>query len=133
VLIVPSYTRQLVYRRRHRLTKASEFDAVFANKIRKSSGAITVHIRPNDLSEHRLGLSIGRRVGGAVARGRLKRMIREVFRLNREAFPSPERGTYDILVSARKHDPMTLDEYRDAITGALAAAHKVQMGRDAKQ
>ncbi|MBL4591607.1 MAG: ribonuclease P protein component, partial [Phycisphaerales bacterium] len=71
---MPVPPSQLVFRRRHRLTKAHEFDAVFAHKIRKSSGPITVHIKPNALGEHRLGLSIGRRVGNAVARGRLKRV-----------------------------------------------------------
>ncbi len=128
--MVPSHPRQFVFRRRHRLTKAHEFDAVFAHKIRKSRGPITVHIRPNGLDEHRLGLSIGRRVGSAVVRGRIKRMIREVFRLNRASLPASSLGAYDIVVSARKHDPLTLDEYRDAIIKALQAAHKVQGNRD---
>lgn len=37
---------------------------------------------------------------------------------------------YDIIVSARKHDPMTLDEYRVAIMDALNDAHTVQVRRD---
>ena len=130
LFVVLGQPRQFIFRRRHRLTKAHEFDAVFAHKIRKSCGPMTVHIRPNQLDEHRLGLSIGRRVGSAVVRSRLKRMIREVFRLNRASLPVPASGSYDIIVSARKHDPMTLDEYRDAIIGALQAAHKVQGKRD---
>jgi len=35
----------------------------------------------------RLGLTVGRRVGGAVQRNRVKRLVREVFRRNRELFP----------------------------------------------
>ncbi|MBL4590603.1 MAG: hypothetical protein JKY96_01450, partial [Phycisphaerales bacterium] len=37
---------------------------------------------------------------------------------------------YDLIISARKHDPLTLDGYRDAIIAALVAAHKVQSNRD---
>lgn len=122
--------RQLVFRKRHRLSRASEFDAVYAHKIRKSRGPITVHIRPNEHPHHRLGLSIGRRVGGAVARSRLKRMIREVFRLNQSFMPKNGEFGYDLVVSARKHDPMTLDEYRAAIVDAMQDAHGVQVRRD---
>jgi ribonuclease P protein component len=35
----------------------------------------------------RLGVTVGRRVGGAVQRNRIKRLVREVFRRNRELFP----------------------------------------------
>ncbi|MCA9302579.1 MAG: ribonuclease P protein component [Phycisphaerales bacterium] len=122
--------RQLVFRRRHRLSKASEFDAVFAHKIRKSRGPITLHLRPNDLPHHRLGLSIGRRVGNAVTRSRLKRMIREVFRLHHATMPMLGEAGYDLVISARKHDPMTLDAYRAAIIDAMMDAHAVQVRRD---
>ena len=122
--------RQLVFRKRHRLSKASEFDAVYAHKIRKSRGPITVHIRPNEHPHHRLGLSIGRRVGGAVARSRLKRMIREVFRLNQTELPMHNATGYDLVVSARRHEPMTLEQYRSVIVDALQDAHGVQVRRD---
>ena len=45
----------------------------------------------------RLGVTVGRRVGGAVQRNRVKRLVREVFRRNRELFP-PD---CDIVLVAR--------------------------------
>jgi len=43
----------------------------------------------------RLGLAVGRKVGGAVVRNRWKRAIREAFRLNRHLLEAP----HDIVVS----------------------------------
>jgi ribonuclease P protein component len=45
----------------------------------------------------RLGLVVSRRVGGAVVRNRVKRVVREWFRRNRAAFP----GDLELVVIAR--------------------------------
>jgi ribonuclease P protein component len=48
-------------------------------------------------ASQRLGVTVGRRVGGAVRRNRVKRLIREVYRRNRELFPSD----CDVVLVAR--------------------------------
>ncbi len=55
-------------------------------------------LTPNDLSYSRLGLSVSRKVGNAVKRNRVKRLIRELFRKNKDKFP---KG-YDIVFIPRK-------------------------------
>lgn len=122
------------YRKRHRVTSAEEFDAVFNHQIRKSRGPITVFIKPNTLPHHRLGLSIGKRAGNAVTRGRIKRMIRECFRLDQHnlplspsANPSATPSGFDIVVTARKHDPADLSEWRQWFLGATTAAIRVSL------
>lgn len=123
-------TARAVFRRRHRLG-GGDFAAVFEAKLRKSRGAITVHLRPNGLGEHRLGLSIGRRLGNAVVRGRFKRMIREVFRLNRSALPmASQDSAYDIVVTARPHEPGSIEVYRGWLLEAIDAAHRVHRKRE---
>lgn len=121
--------KALVYRRRHRLNSKAQFEAVFDAKLRKSRGAITVFLLATDLPEHRLGLSVGRRMGNAVVRGRFKRMMREVFRHQRAGFPVPSDITtgrsYDIVVTARRHDGLGLDEYTRLVVEAVDAAHRV--------
>jgi ribonuclease P protein component len=110
--------------RTQRLTHAREFQAVFAEKMRKTAGPLAVFLVPR-AGGHRLGLSIGRVVGNAVTRNRLKRMIREAFRLHQHEFPTPDAGKgYDMVVSARVHAPMTLDEYARALLAAVAAGDK---------
>jgi len=121
--------RLFTLRRRHRLTHAREFQAAFAAKLRKSAGPLTVLLNPTDRAEPRLGLSIGKRVGNAVVRNRLKRRIREAFRLARTELPTPGRGHYDIVVSARAHSPLDADAYRRLLTDAIGRAHRERQRR----
>ncbi|HEU5360153.1 MAG TPA: ribonuclease P protein component [Candidatus Deferrimicrobiaceae bacterium] len=53
----------------------------------------------NALAGRKIGISVGRRVGTAVVRNRVKRLLREFCRLNRQLFPS---GTRTAIV-ARKN------------------------------
>lgn len=113
------------FRARHRLTHARDFQAVFSNRLAKARGPLTVFLLPNTHPTHRLGLSIGRRVGGAVVRVQLKRHIREAFRLDRPVYPvQSNSGYYDIVVSARAHKPLSLNDYRARLREGVESAHR---------
>ena len=66
----------------HRLSGTLQFAAVFDGKCRKSVGPLTLVARPNALPHNRLGCSVSRRVGTAVKRNRIKRLLREAYRLD---------------------------------------------------
>ncbi|MBN2497697.1 MAG: ribonuclease P protein component [Deltaproteobacteria bacterium] len=56
------------------------------SKIRTRS-LLVLHLK-NKLGNTRLGIAVSRKYGGSVARNRIKRLIREVFRKNRWLFPA---------------------------------------------
>jgi len=95
------------FTKRHRLRTQSEFDVVYRRRIARTAGPLRVFGRPNGLSHSRLGLNVSRRVGHAVRRNRVKRMLREAFRLTQQEWP----GAYDVIVVARPHEPLSLEEY----------------------
>lgn len=71
------------FSRRKRLTRPKEFDRVFKDPKRTTDRNFTVLFRANRSSIPRLGLAIAkRRVPRAVARHRIKRQIRESFRVH---------------------------------------------------
>jgi ribonuclease P protein component len=119
--------RRETFPKRMRLTHSRQFAAVYNAGKRRSSGPITVIALANGLEHNRLGLSIGRRVGGAVARSRLKRCLREAFRLIQHDAPTG----YDIVVVARPHDPLPQPEYQRLLQSALERVHRAAGDRPA--
>lgn len=81
-----------------RLRKQVEFDAVYRNKAFAADAVLVIHAVANGQKRTRLGLSVGRKVGNAVARNRWKRTIREAFRRHREMLPEG----LDLVVRPRK-------------------------------
>jgi len=98
-----------------RMTRRSEFDAAFASPVQAKDGILVLHARPNGLGLPRLGIVIGRRVRTSPARNRIKRLIREAFRLNREGLAPG----WDYLFVPRKISGLTLVEVTASVV-ALA-------------
>lgn len=81
-----------------RLLKRAEFRRVYDEGQRRNGSYFAVFFRANGLAETRLGITVPVRVGGAVLRNRVKRRLREIFRLNRERV---SQG-WDIVLNPRE-------------------------------
>ena len=65
---------------------------------RAAGPSIVVFASPNELAWSRLGLTVSRKFGGAVARNLMKRRLREIFRLRRGTLPAG----LDLVVNVRQ-------------------------------
>jgi ribonuclease P protein component len=80
------------------LTKKRDFDLVFKEGATLVSKNLVIYAKPNELSFSRLGLSVSKKIGKAVTRNRVKRLLREAMRKLSGDFPLH----YDFVLVARK-------------------------------
>ena len=123
----------LSFPRSRRLAHNLQYQAVYGARVRKARGPLAVFALPNSLPYPRLGLAIGRRVGGAVERARLKRLLREAFRLTQHNLPRTDTGSYDLVINAREHKPLELAEYQSLLLDLAAQLHAEWQKRERRR
>ena len=103
------------FRPAEHIRRRAEFQQIYSRGVRVRSRYATVFLLPNDTGVGRLGIAATRKFGGAVARNRAKRLIREVFRRNKLALGFdvvviPKRELLDASLSALEADYRALIE-----------------------
>ena len=105
--------------KRSRLSRSSDFQRVYRQGSSTASRFLVLHyfIQPAGTAERgpRLGLSVSKKLGGAVVRNRVKRLLREAFRDCEQRLPRD----YDYVLIAR---PQLTDLLDSPDRGAVPAA-----------
>ncbi len=102
---------RLTHPAQRRLRRKSDFEAAYARGRRLGNGFFAVTAMPNEIGGPRLGLAVSvKNAGNSVERNRIRRTIRESFRLHQHELPA-----VDLVVSARARA-------RDAAAAELRAS-----------
>ncbi len=115
-----------------RLRAQAEFEVVFKTGRKVVTRELVAWMRPvpPGASRSRLGLSVGRRVGGAVQRNRTKRLLRDAFRHLSHTLPEP----HDVVLVPRPANlTRTAEETRRALQAVFERLARGESARPRKR
>jgi|SRR4249919_1875460 len=112
--------------KRRRLSRSGEFDRVYRDGSSHATRYLVLYRFPRKSEEEgeevRLGVSVGRKVGGSVDRNRVKRVLREAFWGLSDSLPSG----HDFVIVARPEIGDLIE--RDGTAGARANLEEALAG-----
>ena len=120
---------RLRFRRAQRLLHARDFERVYREGSRARGAYMTVAAAPNGLAHARLGLSVGKVVWKrAVKRNRVRRILREAFRLEQAALPA---GADLVVIGSTPRVELELAEARRELVLLATKAWKRYLAKAA--
>ena len=111
-------------RRWERLKHPSEFQRVFRYGEKLVAPAFVLYVLPGSVSNSRLGMAVSKRIGGAVVRNRIKRLLRETFRRHKARLSLP----CDVVFVARRQAAEV--SYRECTRQYLALLRRWRRARE---
>ena len=83
------------------LKKNQDFKKVYNHRRSVANRLLVLYIKENELQHNRIGISISKKVGQAVTRNRIKRIIKEQIRLNEGITKGIKVEGHDIVIVVR--------------------------------
>lgn len=105
------------------IKKNRDFKSLYRSGKSSVNPYLVIYCRKNRRGESRLGISVGTKVGKAVCRNRVRRRIREAYRLSEEKI----RPGYDLIIVARVRAASAA--YRDIESALLQLCGKLRLLR----
>jgi ribonuclease P protein component len=95
------------FRKDERIRKRQDYLRIYEQGARRYSKRFTIITYRSVSGIRRLGTTVSKKAGNAVQRNRIKRLLREFFRLNKSRLPAAQ----DIVIIAKKGIlPLTYNE-----------------------
>lgn len=88
------------------LRKNASFQAVYRSGKSYANRMMVLYVLPNSDNHRRVGFAAGKRLGNAVIRNRVKRLLRETYRLNQDKL----KTDVDLILVGRQ--AMVKSQYR---------------------
>jgi ribonuclease P protein component len=106
------------FRQHEHLKRPGDFQAVYDRRRSAADSTLVVYVRENGLPQTRVGLSVSRKFGTAVRRNRIRRLMREAYRLSKDDFPTG----FDFVLIPRPSDDYTLEVFRASVAKLIRQA-----------
>jgi len=107
------------FNKRNKLCKNEQFQAVYRRGKSFANRLLVMYVLPNNCDIRRVGVAAGKKLGNAVMRNRVKRLLREAYRLHQHEFVN---GIDLILVGRRPLVQANLTQTVEALLSVAAKA-----------
>ncbi len=114
-------TQRLLFPPTHRLKSPEDFKRVYDRKRSVSDANLIVYACENAFPHGRLGVSVSKKVGGAIVRNRFKRLFREAFRLLQHELPP---GIDYVLIPKLPARDLGLEPIRESLLALAVQVSK---------
>lgn len=108
-----------------RLRKSRDFARVFEHGKSLPGSRVVVYYIENGLPFNRVGVAVSKRLGGAVERNRLKRIVREAYRASEAAL---REGLDLVLLPRSKAKTASFQEVKEELLGLLSECSALRKG-----
>lgn len=104
--------KRLTFPRSRRMRSGLDFQRIYQLNQKSADANLVVLAATNTLNQTRIGLSVSRRHGNSVVRHRLRRMLREAYRLEQHHLPE---GLDLVLIPGREAKAADITRIRDSL------------------